>query len=103
VGQTFLVSDGEDVSTPELIRKIAYSLERPCRLLPFSAPFLRLLGRIMGKSRSIEKLIGSLVVDIGKIRRELNWKPPYTMAEGLKDTADWFRTAMILRGRSGSK
>jgi len=44
-------------------------------------------------------VVGSLVVDRGRIRRELNWKPPYTMAEGLKETADWFRTAMIARHR----
>ncbi|OGW39374.1 MAG: NAD-dependent dehydratase [Nitrospirae bacterium GWC2_56_14] len=93
-GRTFLVSDDEDVSTPELIRKIAYSLERPVRLVPFPIPFMRLLGKLTGRSQSIEKVVGSLVVDSGRIRRELNWKPPFTMAEGLKETADWFRMAM---------
>ncbi|MHB8845083.1 MAG: UDP-glucose 4-epimerase family protein [Nitrospirota bacterium] len=98
-GKTFLVSDGEDVSTPELIRRIAHAMGRPARLVPFPVPFLRSLGRLTGRSPSIEKVVGSLVVDSGRIRRELNWKPPYTMAEGLKETADWFRTLMVAKHR----
>lgn len=90
-GQTFLVSDGEDVSTPQLIRQLAAALDRPVRLLPFPLSLMRLAGKLTGKSMAVDRLLGSLVVDSSKIRRELGWKPPFTMAEGLAETAKWFR------------
>ncbi len=90
--EIFLVSDGEDVSTPELVRRIAHALDRPERLLPFPPTLMRLLGRISGKSGEIERLLDSLVVDTGKIRRILSWKPPFTMEQGLKQTAYWYRS-----------
>ena len=51
---------------------------------------LRLAGKLLGKSGEVERLLGSLTVDTTKIRRELGWKPPYTLAQGLKETAEWF-------------
>ena len=48
-------------------------------------------GSIIGKSDAVERLLGSLVVDSSKIRRELGWMPPYTMEEGLEETAEWFK------------
>jgi nucleoside-diphosphate-sugar epimerase len=90
-GQTYLVSDGEDASTPELIREVAYALDKPARLLPFPASLMRLAGRLTGKSEAVDRLLGSLVVDSSKIRRELGWKPPYTMEEGLRETGEWFK------------
>lgn len=91
-GQTFLVSDDYDVSTPELIRMMAKEFELPMRLLPFSPPLMRLVGKLCGKTAAMNRLLGSLTVDIGKIRRDLNWQPPFTMAEGLKETADWYKS-----------
>jgi nucleoside-diphosphate-sugar epimerase len=90
-GQTFLVSDGKDVSTPELIRRLASALGRPSRLLPFPPVFARFLGKLTGKVAAVDRLIGSLQVDCSKIRRELGWIPPYTMEQGLQKTADWFK------------
>ncbi|HIL34338.1 MAG TPA: SDR family oxidoreductase [Nitrospiria bacterium] len=90
-GQTFLVSDGEDVSTPELIRRISQALDRPARLLPLPTSFLRLAGNLTGRSATVDRLLNSLVVDSTKIRRELDWTPPYSMAQGLRLTAEWFR------------
>jgi nucleoside-diphosphate-sugar epimerase len=90
-GQTYLVSDGEDVATPELLRKLGIALDRPARLFPYPAVLLRLVGRLMGKSDQIERLLGSLQVDSSKIRRELGWQPPYTLQQGLKATAEWYR------------
>ncbi len=90
-GQTFLVSDGEDVSTAELIRRLAAALDKKSRLLSFPPMMIRLAGRLSGKSEEVERLLGSLTVDTTKIRHELGWKPPYTMDEGLKETAEWFR------------
>ncbi len=90
-GQTFLISDGEDVSTPELIRRIALALEKPVRL--FSTPpfLMRLAGKLLGKSAATDRLLGSLTIDSAKIRRELGWKPSYTMKHGLKETARWYK------------
>ncbi len=93
-GQTYLVSDGEDVSTPILIKNIAMSINKPCLLFVFPLSVMRFFAALFNKSNTLNKLIQSLVVDSSKIRQELNWKPPFTMAEGLKVTADWYRKSL---------
>jgi len=90
-GQTYLVSDGEDVSTPDLLRRLAAAMGVPARLFPFPLMLLKLAGALAGKSAQLERLLGSLQVDSDKIRRELNWVPPYTLQQGLQATADWYR------------
>jgi len=90
-GQTYLVSDGEDVSMPQLIKKIAVALNKPNYLFSFPIFFMRFFAKFAGKSASADRLTESLVIDSSKIRQELGWKPPFTMAEGLKITADWYR------------
>jgi len=92
VGQTYLVSDGEDVSTPELLRRTAKALGAPALLFPFPTSLMRLAGRMSGKTESFNRLLGSLAVDNSKIRRELGWNPPFKMEEGLRETARWFKT-----------
>jgi nucleoside-diphosphate-sugar epimerase len=89
-GKTFFVSDNEDVSTPELIRKTASALKKPARLFPCPRLLLFILGRIAGKGAAVDRLIGSLTVDISKIRSELGWKPPFTMEHGLQKTTEWY-------------
>ncbi|MDH4164143.1 MAG: SDR family oxidoreductase [Nitrospirota bacterium] len=89
--QIYLVSDGEDISTPELIRKVASALECPARLLPFPPSVIGLAGKIAGKTDAVDRLLGSLRVDSTKIRRELGWSPPFTLEQGLKETAAWFK------------
>ena len=90
IGKTYLVSDGQDISTPELIRMIAGAMGKKARLFPCPAPLLKMIGNVAGKSDEIERLTGSLQIDTAKIRRELNWTPPFTMEQGLRMTADWF-------------
>ena len=90
-GRTYLVSDDEDISTPELIRRVAAALGRPARLFPFPPSLMRFAGKLFGKSDAVERLVGSLTIDSSKIQRELGWKPPYTMEQGLKETAEWFK------------
>jgi nucleoside-diphosphate-sugar epimerase len=90
-GKTYLVSDGDNVSTPELIRRTASALGVSAQLLPFSVTLMKLAGKLTGKSNDVNRLTGSLTVDSGKIRRELGWMPPFTMDEGLRLTAIWFK------------
>jgi nucleoside-diphosphate-sugar epimerase len=90
-GETFLLSDGEDVSTPDLVRRISFALGRYSLVLPFPSGLIRVLGRLIGRPAMIEPLLDSLVVDSAKVRRTLNWKPPHTLEEGLRDTARWFK------------
>ena len=85
-----MVSDGQDVSTPDLIRMIANAMGKKARLFPCPAPLLKMIGNITGKSSEVERLTGSLQIDSAKIRRELSWTPPFTMEQGLRMTADWF-------------
>lgn len=92
-GETFLVSDGHDVSTPDLIRLIGEALGDTPTLLPVPMSVMRLAGRASGTLSAIEPLLDSLTVDSGRVRRKLNWKPPYTMAQGMKETAAWFKNS----------
>jgi nucleoside-diphosphate-sugar epimerase len=91
-GQTYLVSDGEDLSTSELIRRLGEALGLRVRLWPLPLPMLRGLGKIVGKQAVIDRLFGSLQVNSSKIRRELDWHPLVSVDQGLTETAAWFRT-----------
>jgi UDP-glucose 4-epimerase len=82
--QTFLVSDDEDLSTPELVRRLANADGHSARLMPMPVWCLRAAGRVLGRSPAIERLTGSLTVDISKVRRLLGWVPPVTVDEGLR-------------------
>jgi nucleoside-diphosphate-sugar epimerase len=91
-GQTYLVSDGSDTSVPELIKKIALALGKPSRVFPFPIELLRLLAKILGQADPVNRLLDSLTVNSSKIRSELDWTPPFTMEDGLKETAKWYLT-----------
>jgi nucleoside-diphosphate-sugar epimerase len=90
-GRTYLVSDGEDLSTPGLIRALAKALARPARLVPVPVPLLRAAGTLLGARAAVDRLVGSLAVDSTRLRRELGWSPPFTTREGLERTAAWYR------------
>jgi len=89
-GETFLIADSESISTPELIRLLAEKMGRKPRVFSFPVSLLKLLGKFTGKSSEIERLTGSLEADASKIRKMLDWKPPRSLDDGLKKTADWF-------------
>lgn len=89
-GQTYLVSDGEDLSTPELIRRLSKAMGVKARLWPFPVLLLRWVGQLAGQRGAIDRLLGSLQVDSSKIRRELDWHPPFSIDRGLIETAAWF-------------
>ena len=89
-GNTYLVSDGENVSTPELLLRLGKAVGTPVRLLPVPEKALRMFGRLLRKTDELDRLTGSLVVDSSRIRRELSWCPRFSMADGLQATANWF-------------
>jgi len=86
-GQTFLVSDGVDLSTPELIRAIARGTGRPARLLPIPPFAMVLAARLLGKGEVAQRVLGSLQVDASALTRLLGWKPPYTAEDKLAEAA----------------
>lgn len=92
-GQTYFVSDNNDVSTPDLICMMSTAFGVAVCLIPVPESLLRFVAILTGKSKPMNRLIGSLTVDTSKIRRELEWKPPYTMEMGLLDTVSWFKNA----------
>jgi nucleoside-diphosphate-sugar epimerase len=87
-GQTFLVSDGEDVSTSQLLRRTAHAMGKPARLLPVPAVFLQWGASLLGKGDVAQRLCGSLQVDISKTRQLLGWSPPLTLDQGLKKAVE---------------
>lgn len=88
--QVFLVSDGEDLSTTELLRRVGRPLGRPARLLPIPTLMLVTAARLVGKAGIGQRLCGSLQVDIGKNRALLDWQPPVAVDEALAKTARHF-------------
>ena len=82
--QTFLVSDGEDLSTTELLQRMGRAMNRPTRLLPIPAGFLAFAARLLGKAAVAQRLLGSLQVDISKTCELLDWKPSVSVDEGLR-------------------
>lgn len=83
-GQTFLVSDGEDVSTTALLRRTAQAMEKKIFLLPVPAFVLEWAAALLGKRAVAQRLCGSLQLDIAKTRQLLGWTPPVSLDEGLR-------------------
>jgi len=86
--ETFLISDGEDVSTTELLQKIANAFGKKPRLLPIPTGFMTFAAKLLGKGSVADRLFGSLQVNSGKARELLDWKPVITMDEQLKKTVE---------------
>jgi nucleoside-diphosphate-sugar epimerase len=89
--ETFLVSDGEDLSTTALLTKMAKALEKPARLIPVPSWIIESGAGLLGKSGLSQRLCGSLQVDISKTRDLLDWTPPLSVDEALAITAKHFR------------
>lgn len=85
--QTFLVSDGDDLSTTELLKRMGKAMNRPARLLPVPVSLLFVAARLLGKTAVAQRLLGSLQVDISKTCELLDWKPPVSVDEGLRRAA----------------
>ncbi|ATI02454.1 MULTISPECIES: SDR family oxidoreductase [Cycloclasticus] len=84
--EIFLISDGEDVSTTELIQKVSNAFGKKAFLLPIPVTWMRFVARVMGKTDVVNRLFGSLQVNSSKSRELLGWEPVITMDEQLKKT-----------------
>ena len=90
INQTFLVSDGEDLSIKDLLQRTAVALGRPARLIPVPVSVLWTMSRLLGRADFAQRLCGSLQVDISKTRDCLNWSPPVSVDDALRKTAKYF-------------
>lgn len=90
-GKTFLVSDGLTISVADLIGQMALAMNCSVRLFKVPSVLLRTLGKLTGKSDEVSRLIDSLQVDTSWIKKELQWSPPYSAAQGLAETVAWFK------------
>ncbi|HGM5550696.1 TPA: UDP-glucose 4-epimerase family protein [Pseudomonas putida] len=89
--QTFLVSDGEDLSTTQLLVRMARALGKPARLLPVPSVLLERGAQLLGKQALSQRLCGSLQVDIVKTRQLLGWTPPVSVDEALLSAARFYK------------
>ncbi len=90
--QTFLVSDGHDISTPDLVRGLARAAGLSARLVPVPVWALKAGAALVGKSEALQRLCGNLQVDISKARALLGWEPPLTVEQGLLQAMESIRT-----------
>jgi len=89
-GRAWMVSDGEDLSTPELVRRIGDAMGRTPKLLPVPVRWLRWVGTLTGRQALVRQLCGSLTLDIAATRERLDWAPPLSVDESLRRTVGWF-------------
>ena len=82
--QTFFVSDGQDLSTPELLRAMAHAMGKRVLLFPFPPVVLMFFLKKIGKKEVADRLLGSLEIDISKNKSLLGWSPPYSIEEEFK-------------------
>ncbi|MBB3102670.1 UDP-glucose 4-epimerase family protein [Azomonas macrocytogenes] len=94
--QVLLVSDGEDLSTADLLHRLGRALGRPAHLLPVPPTLLETGARLLGKAALAQRLCGSLQVDIGKTRALLGWNPPLRVEAALHETARHFLEHEVL-------
>ena len=92
VGQIFLVRDDTEIGTPQLVREIAWRIGAPARLFPAPSWLLR--------AATGDGLIGSLTVDDSAMRARLEWRPPFSLSDGLDATCRWFVDAEGARARA---
>lgn len=88
--ETLLVSDGDDMSTTDLLQRLAAAMGRRAHLIPIPPWLVRRVLRVGGKGAAAERLVGSLQVDITRTREFLSWTPPLAVDDALASTAQWF-------------
>lgn len=94
-GELFLLADGEDISTPALVRKLAASLGKPARLFPLPRLVLRTLAGMVGRRAEMDRLTDSLQVDATHARKRLDWVPPVSLSAGIDAMGRWYREQQV--------
>lgn len=92
--EAFMVSDGEDLSTTDLLVRLAAALEVKARLVDVPVSVMKMGAMMLGQGEMLRRLCGSLCVDASKANRLLGWSAPLSVDDGLKATADHFRAAL---------
>jgi nucleoside-diphosphate-sugar epimerase len=100
-GHTLMASDGNDVSTTSLLRKVGHALDRPARLVSVSPRLLGGLAWSLGRRETMSRLLGSLQVDITETKKLLDWVPPFTLDHGMRSTAEYFLDQLTANGAHG--
>lgn len=90
---TYLISDDEPVSSADLVRSIAAAMGKRARLWPIPVPLIKLAGTLLGRSAAVDRLTSSLVVDSGKIRKQLGWRTVRPFDQGIADMVAAYRHA----------
>jgi len=90
-GQTYLISDGQDLSVADMFGELARQLGRPCRAFVCPVWVLKLLGGLTGKSAAIDRLTQDLQVDSTALCQDLNWSPPVEVTEAFAQTVRWYK------------
>jgi nucleoside-diphosphate-sugar epimerase len=94
-GRSFLVKDSEDISTRELITRLARLLARPVRLVHVSESLIRLAATLTMKKEAAGRVFDSLVIDSDRAQQLLEWVPPVTLDEGLAATVRWYQETYV--------
>lgn len=92
--QTFLISDGEDLSTTDLLHRLGLAMGKSARLLPVPKALLQAGANLLGKGEMAQRLLGDLQVDISHTCQTLGWKPPINVDEGLRRAVEGFNNKM---------
>jgi nucleoside-diphosphate-sugar epimerase len=91
-GQYFHVADSDVLTVAGLASSLGRHLNKPARLLSVPPGWLRVVGRLTGRTAHVDRLVGALQLDTTRIRMVLDWQPPYSTDEGLAETARWYRS-----------
>lgn len=92
VGQSFLIRDGEDLSTPQMLQRMAAAMGRPSRLLAVPPALLKSVLGLIGRGADYQRLCGDAALDDAKIRATIGFRPPHTLDEGFAQTVQWYRS-----------
>ena len=91
--QVFNASDNHDVSTTDLLKMIANSMDKPARLIKMPLGTLKFGSQVIGKPRAYDGLCGSFQLDVSQTKQSLNWTPPFSLQEEVSATVDWFQSS----------
>lgn len=100
-GEVFLAADGEDLSTPDLIRRFARAMEKKNALFPFPVALLRSGARLLRQTSACERLCDSLTVDARKAKALIGWSPRRSVDEGIERMVAWYLES-VRRGASNT-